>query len=139
MTVSQVAKQLNISADTIRHYVRSGLLQPKRDPHNGYQRFTQHTIKQLQFILQAKSLGFSLNDIAGIMQRTSTGQSLPASKRDDGHPLAETKAKLEAMQTTYHKMQQAMQQWQDQDDCTPTGEHICHLIEGISDEVNQHD
>ena len=135
MTVSQLAKRLNISADTIRHYVRSGLLNPQRDPENGYKRFTQDDLKRLQFILQAKSLGFSLNDIQTIMDQSSHGESpCPQVREIMAVRLRETEAKIAAMQATYGQMQRAMEQWKDQPDCNPTGEHICHLIEGFSEE-----
>ena len=135
MTVSQLAKRLNVSADTIRHYVRSGLLNPQRDPENGYKRFTQDDVKRLQFILQAKSLGFSLNDIQTIMDQSSHGESpCPQVREIMAVRLQETEAKIAAMQATYEQMQSAMEQWKDQPDCIPTGEHICHLIEGFSEE-----
>ena len=136
-TVSQLAKQLSISADTVRHYVRSGLLTPDRDPNNGYKRFQNTDIKRLQFILQAKSLGFSLSDIQTIMDQSSHGKSpCPQVRTIMEARLKETAEKITAMQSTYRKMQTAMQRWQTQPNCTPTGEHICHLIEGFSCPIN---
>jgi DNA-binding transcriptional MerR regulator len=137
LTVSQLAKQLSISADTVRHYVRSGLINPERDPYNGYKRFNNEDIKRLRFILQAKSLGFSLADIHTIMDQASFGESpCPQVRIIMEARLKETAAKIAAMQATYKQMQQAMKRWQTQPDCTPTGEHICHLIEGFSSPTN---
>ncbi len=137
LTVSQLAKQLSISADTVRHYVRSGLLTPDRDPDNGYKRFQNKDIKRLQFILQAKSLGFSLTDIQTIMDQSNHGESpCPQVRIIMETRLKETADKITAMQSTYTKMKTAMQRWQTQPNCTPTGEHICHLIEGFSGPVN---
>jgi DNA-binding transcriptional MerR regulator len=133
LTVSQLAKQLNISADTVRHYVRSGLINPERDPSNGYKRFNADDIKRLNFILQAKSLSFSLADIQTIMDQASFGESpCPQVRIIMEARLKETAAKIAAMKATYKQMQEAMNRWQTQPDCTPTGEHICHLIEGFS-------
>lgn len=134
LTVSQLAKQLNISADTVRHYVRSGLINPERDPVNGYKRFHSDDIKQLRFILQAKSLGFSLADIQTIMDQASHGESpCPQVRTIMEARLKETAEKIKAMQSTYKQMKIAVQRWQTQPDCTPTGDHICHLIEGFSE------
>jgi len=136
LTVSQLAKQLSISADTVRHYVRSGLINPERDPDNGYKRFNNQDIKRLRFILQAKSLGFSLADIHTILNQASHGESpCPQVRTIMEVRLEETAAKIAAMQATYQQMQEAMQRWQTQPDCTPTGEHICHLIEGFSNQA----
>ena len=133
LTVSQLSNLLNISADTVRHYVRSGLITPQRDPDNGYRLFSKDDEKRLRFILQAKSLGFSLADIKTIMDQAGYGESpCPQVRTIMETRLKETAAKIAAMQATYKQMQDAMQRWQTQPDCTPTGEHICHLIEGFS-------
>jgi DNA-binding transcriptional MerR regulator len=133
LTVSQLSKQLNISADTIRYYVRCGLISPERDPINGYKRFNNNDIKRLNFILQAKSLGFSLADIHTIMDQASFGESpCPQVRIIMEVRLKETAAKIASMKATYKKMQQALKRWQTQPDCTPAGKHICHLIEGFS-------
>jgi DNA-binding transcriptional MerR regulator len=135
LTVSQLAKQLSISADTVRHYVRSGLITPERDPNNGYKRFHSEDIKRLNFILQAKSLGFSLADIQTIMDQASYGESpCPQVRTIMETRLTETAAKIAAMQATYQQMEDAMQRWKNQPDCAPTGDHICHLIEGFSNQ-----
>lgn len=133
LTVSQLANKLDISADTLRHYVRCGLINPDRDQNNGYKRFTDDHIKRLRFILQAKSLGFSLADIQTIINQAGFGESpCPQVRTIMEARLKETAAKIEAMQATYQQMQNAMQHWQTQPDCTPTGANICHLIEGFS-------
>ncbi len=133
MTVSQLATLLNISADTIRHYVRSGLITPKRDPHNNYKRFDANDEKQLRFILKSKSLGFSLADIRVIMEQAQHGESpCPQVRTIMEARMKEIERKIAAMQATYQQMQEAMMRWQTQPDYAPTGEHICHLIEGFS-------
>lgn len=133
LTVSQLAKDLGISADTVRHYVRSGLITPERDPNNGYKRFHPEDIKRLRFILQAKSLGFSLADIETIMNQANHGESpCPQVRVIMEDRLQETAEKIAAMQATYEQMQNAMERWKTQPDCTPTGDHICHLIEGFA-------
>lgn len=133
LTVSQLAKQLNISADTVRYYVRCGLIIPERDSNNGYKRFHDEHIKRLRFILQAKSLGFSLADIQTIINQACFGESpCPQVRGIMEARLTETAARIKAMQATYQQMQKAMNRWQTQPDCTPTGDNICHLIEGIA-------
>ena len=133
MTVTQLAKRLSISADTVRHYVRCGLLNPKRNPENDYKVFASEDVQRLSFILQCKALGFSLQDIQTIMSQSMSGQSpCPQVREIMSKRLSETQQKIQAMQQTYEHMKQAMEKWQHQGDCLPTGEHICHLIEGLS-------
>lgn len=135
MTVAQLAKCLNISADTVRHYVRCGLLNPTRNPENGYKQFSEKDKTRMNFILQCKALGFSLSDIQTIMNQSQSGQSpCPQVREIMTQRLEETQEKIRAMTQTYHHMKDAMDVWQHQGDCLPTGEHICHLIEGLSEQ-----
>lgn len=134
LTVSQLATRFNISPDTVRHYVRSELLVPTKDAVNGYKRFDREDQKRLGFILQAKSLGFSLGDIKSILGQAEKGRSpCPQVREMMEQRMKETEEKIAAMQATLDQMKLAMQTWQAQPDCLPTGDHICHLIEGFSE------
>jgi DNA-binding transcriptional MerR regulator len=134
MTVSELAKRAGVTADTIRHYVRTGLLTPQRDPNNGYKRFSERDLQHLLFIVEAKSLGFSLQDIELIFEQAAQGQSpCPQVREIMSHRMTEVAKKIEAMQTTYNRMESAMERWKTQPNCIPTGDHICHLIEGFSE------
>lgn len=136
MTVAELAKQFKINPDTVRHYVKIGLLIPTRDPNNGYKLFNSNDKTRLHFILQAKSLGFSLADIKVIIEQSENGESpCPQVREIMAQRLQETEQKIAQMQATYQQMKQAMQKWQKQKDCSPTGDHICHLIEDFSGEI----
>lgn len=130
MTVSELAKRAGVTADTVRHYVRSGLLSPQRDPNNGYKRFSEGDFQRLHFIVDAKQLGFSLSDIEIIFDQAAQGQSpCPQVREIMTQRMAEVAKKIELMQQNYRQMQTAMKRWENQPNCVPTGDHICHLIE----------
>lgn len=140
MTVSELAKRAGVTADTVRHYVRTGLLTPQRDPNNGYKRFSEQDLKRLSFIIEAKSLGFSLPDIQLIFEQAANGQSpCPQVREIMSVRMTDVAKKIEAMQVTYRHMEDAMERWKSQPDCIPTGDHICHLIEGFSEGDCCHD
>jgi DNA-binding transcriptional MerR regulator len=140
MTVSELAKRTGVTADTIRHYVRTGLLHPQKDPINGYKRFSSSDEQKLRFIIQAKSLGFSLQDIQTIFDQADQGQSpCPQVREIMALRMQEVAQKIQAMQTTYQHMEAAIQRWESQPDCIPTGDHICHLIENFTDGGCCHD
>ena len=68
----EVAKIVGINIDTIRFYEQKGLLaQPKRAA-NGYRLYEQDTINRLLFILNAKSLGFTLKEIDELLTLNDT-------------------------------------------------------------------
>lgn len=57
MKISELAKAAGTSKDTVRHYVELGLLQPGRNPENGYQVFDGVALGRLNFIKTARGLG----------------------------------------------------------------------------------
>jgi len=145
-TVSQLAKTAQVSAETVRHYSRLGLLQAQRDPTNGYQLFDQAAVQRLAFISQSRALGFSLKDIQAILQHTTKGDSPCPMVRDllqQRVPLVA--AKISSLEQQLVRMQLALVQWQSMPDGVPDGHHICHLIEdwqsidNSDSKVNIHD
>lgn len=75
MLVSELAKKLSITPDTVRFYTRVNLLQPKIDSANGYKRYDNDDLHRLKFILAARNLGFSVDDIRQILDRTDHNHS----------------------------------------------------------------
>jgi MerR family mercuric resistance operon transcriptional regulator len=66
-TIGKLAKELDINVETVRFYERKGLIvQPPR-PDGGYRMYDNAHINQLKFILKAKALGFTLDEVASLM------------------------------------------------------------------------
>lgn len=129
MRVQELARCEQVSADTIRHYVRIGLLRPVKK-HNGYHEFTASDQHRLRFIRQARDLGFTLDDIQTILHEAGRGSSPCPTVRHLIEPrLAEARSRLQAMQALVERMEKAVASWQAMPDCHPSGDHICHLIE----------
>jgi len=134
MRVSDLSKTENIASDTIRHYVRIGLLSPQKDS-SGYHTFSPTDVKQLRFIRQARDLGFTLDDVRSILSEAGKGKSPCPVVRELIEPrLSEARRRLADMQALVERMEQAMQVWEGLPDCEPCGDHICHLIEGDASE-----
>ena len=66
-TIGQLAQKCNVNIETIRFYERNGLLPPVPRNESGYRQFSPETVSQLQFIKNAKELGFSLKEIAVLL------------------------------------------------------------------------
>lgn len=66
-TIGKLAKDLNISVETIRFYERKGLIEQPPTPKTGYRLYDNLLAEQLKFILKAKVLGFTLNEIISLM------------------------------------------------------------------------
>ncbi len=65
MTIGELSKKTGIATSTIRYYEKINLIRAKRSP-NGYRYYPSEASELLQLIIQAKELGFSLNEIKDI-------------------------------------------------------------------------
>lgn len=66
MLINELSKKTGISSHTIRFYEKSGLIKGKRDEtvkSNNYFHYDEETIEKLEFINDAKSVGFTINEI----------------------------------------------------------------------------
>lgn len=67
MQIKELAQQTNLSAKTIRYYEEIGLLPlPKRQP-NGYRDYEESAVDRVKFVIGARSLGLSLDDIGELL------------------------------------------------------------------------
>ncbi|MBP6460699.1 MAG: MerR family transcriptional regulator, partial [Crocinitomicaceae bacterium] len=70
MLINEIAKKTGISAHTIRFYEKSGLIEGKRDESiktNNYFHYDEETIEKLEFISDAKSIGFTIREIGQVI------------------------------------------------------------------------
>lgn len=66
-TIGQVSHKTGVSDKTIRYYESIGLLPRTRRAENAYRLFDESDVERLQFIRRARSLDFTLADIAEIL------------------------------------------------------------------------
>lgn len=60
MTIAEVSKQYNISADTLRYYERIGLIPPVNRNKNGIRNYTDEDCKWVDFIKCMRSAGLPI-------------------------------------------------------------------------------
>ena len=61
MLITEIAKKLNITPRTIRHYEEIGVIKSKR-LENNYRYFNAENKNKLKFLVRARNLGFSLEE-----------------------------------------------------------------------------
>jgi DNA-binding transcriptional MerR regulator len=129
-TVTEIARRFNVSADSIRHYTKLGLLSPERDTANGYRRYGIQQERRLRFLLSAKRLGFSLKDIREILDMADSGDSpCPLVRKMIDQRLDAIREKMRDAQKLMSRMESASNDWHKLPNQAPSGESICHLIE----------
>lgn len=70
MLINELSKKTGISVHTIRFYEKSGLIEGKRDESvrsNNYFHYDEVTVEKLEFISDAKSVGFTIKEIGQII------------------------------------------------------------------------
>ena len=80
LTVKQVAERVGLPSRTIRYYDRIGLVRAGERTPAGYRLYSPKEEGQLRFVGRAKALGFSLQDIRGLLaaaDRGSCGEVMP--------------------------------------------------------------
>lgn len=70
MLINELSKRTGISTFTIRFYEKSGLLEGKQDESvtsNNYFHYDEVSVEKLEFIRDAKSVGFTIKEIGQII------------------------------------------------------------------------
>ena len=66
--ISDIAKNTDLSTDTIRFYEKRGLIQPNFRASNQYRNYGEEALKRLIFIKRCRALGMSLKEIEYLIQ-----------------------------------------------------------------------
>jgi DNA-binding transcriptional MerR regulator len=73
-TVSQLAREVGVSPDTVRFYEREGLLPAPRRTSAGYRQYDATMVDRMTFIQGAQRLGLSLSDVRDLLAVRDTGE-----------------------------------------------------------------
>jgi DNA-binding transcriptional MerR regulator len=67
LTRGQLAQRAGINLETVRFYEKEGLLPLASRTASGYRQFAEAAVDRLEFVKQAKDLGFSLAEIRELL------------------------------------------------------------------------
>ena len=118
MNISEAARQSGLTAKQIRDYEKQGLLAPAARSDAGYRRYGAGDMARLHFIRHAREVGFSLKQIATLLQL----QENPAQ-----HIAA-----LHAQTARLQKMIAELQRWHDA--CHGDHQPDCAILDGLQQE-----
>jgi DNA-binding transcriptional MerR regulator len=130
MQIGELARQGGVSIQTVRYYERLGLLKrPERKP-SRYRVYAEDDGHRLQFILHAKTLGFTLDEIKHILDLREK-QTCPCGevRRIGEERLLQLDAQIAELTTFRNQLAGAVSQWKKAPDTAPSGDAICVLIE----------
>jgi len=130
MQIKDLARQVGISAKTIRYYESVGLVPPPKRSENNYRQYDDTAVERLRFIASARSLGIAIKDIAEIL-----------AARDHGIPPCDRVLDVLSQQLTdidrkiadLLKLRETLQEIQEKGTALPKddvqGDHcVCYLV-----------
>lgn len=68
LTIGVFAKAAGVNVETIRFYQRKGLLPEPDKPYGSIRRYGEADIARVKFVKSAQRLGFSLDEVAGLLR-----------------------------------------------------------------------
>jgi len=99
LKIGEVSKKSNIGIETLRFYEREGLITLPERSASGYRQYPESAIKEIQFIQQAKTLGFSLKEIGELIKLKNTrGASCKNIKATAIAKIADIQEKIDALE-----------------------------------------
>jgi MerR family copper efflux transcriptional regulator len=95
MSIGELARKTGVSTDTLRYYEHEGLLPPPPRRASGYREYDEEALGQVRFVLRAKELGFSLEEIVDLLNLSSDAEyGVAGVKARASHRLAEIEKEM---------------------------------------------
>ena len=116
LRTSELCQQAGINRETLRFYEAQQLLPAPRRSANGYREYPADSLLRLQFIQQAKQAGFTLAEMAALLNQP------PGNDRQTLQGLAEQQLqrldqRIEQLQNMRQLLQEVLQQPEPTADC----------------------
>ncbi|MFQ6057642.1 MAG: heavy metal-responsive transcriptional regulator [Anaerolineae bacterium] len=98
LLIGQLARAVGVNPKTIRYYEEIGVLPQPARTESGYRLYGPEDVERLEFVLRARSLGFSLDEVREILAFRERGEApcLYVLDRIDRR-IAEVEARISAL------------------------------------------
>ena len=93
LTIGTLAKRAGVNVETNRYYQRRHLLLEPAKPRAGFRHYTPDTVKRVRFIKRAQALGFTLEEITGLLA-LDEGKACSETRGIAAHKLELIEAKI---------------------------------------------
>lgn len=132
MNIGEAAQAAGVSAKMIRHYEQIGLVPPAARTESGYRRYTGRDVSILRFIRHSRQLGFSIEQIAGLLGLWSESHRSSREVKALAHAhLDELERKLSEL----GQMRDALKQLVDA--CSGNDDPHCAILETLATDSPQ--
>ena len=128
----ELARLAGVSADTLRHYERKGLLPPPRRSPNGYREYPPQAIERVRLVRRALTVGFTIDELARMLKERDRGGAPCREVRALAEEkLAEMETRLDEITAVRDELRELLQDWDERLDKTGTNERA-GLLEALA-------
>lgn len=124
-TIGAFAAAADVNVETIRFYQRRGLLREPSRPFGRIRRYGADDVARVRFIKTAQGLGFSLDEIAGLL-RLDDGTHCDEARVAAEEKLAGVRSKLADLRRIEAVLGELVEEC-----CAATGNVHCPLIDAL--------
>lgn len=138
MHVVDLAQRAAVTPATVRYYSRVGLISSRKDPRNGYRRFSDLDVERIKFVRRAQALGLTIRDIKRLLRSADNG--------NDAHELAKSmvedrlkrvREQISELCATEARITRAITTWRVRERLDMTNAHddqgsINHLVRSVA-------
>ncbi|MDO9047640.1 MAG: Hg(II)-responsive transcriptional regulator [Methylobacter sp.] len=133
LAIGGLAKAAGVSVETIRFYQRRALLPEPDRPLGGIRRYSTVDVARIIFIKSAQRLGFSLNEVAGLL-KLSDGSQCDEARALAEHKLADVQSRIADLRRIELALQELISRCQ-----TSRSEVRCPLISALQEKTADED
>jgi DNA-binding transcriptional MerR regulator len=128
----ELARRCGVSADTLRHYERKGVIPRAARGANGYRRYPADTEARVRLVQRALVVGFTLDELARVFAERDRGAPPCRSVRDlVARRLAELDARLRSLRALRGELRALLAAWDGTLASLPAGQPA-HLLQSLA-------
>ncbi len=138
MRPGELARQLGVSTDTLRHYERQGLLPIPPRTSGGYRNYPPQALERASLIRRALSVGLSLSDLKTILKiRDQGGVPCQRVRTMADAKLRQLEQQIKDLLAMRDQLRRVLRSWNMRLAHTPKGERA-RLLEHLPREAGRH-
>jgi DNA-binding transcriptional MerR regulator len=127
LKIGQLARRVDLNVRTLRYYEALGLLPAPQRTESGYRLYSGADERRLRFVLQAKRVGLSLEEIGRILELGRHGSACGYVRETVSRHIEDLDARIAELQAMRAELSAASAAWEEGVE-GPPGE-VCGLIE----------
>ena len=126
MSIGELSRRTGCNIETIRYYEKIGMIDAPLRTGGGQRIYPTDYLKKLSFVLRARGLGFTLNDVRALLALERRGHSCSEVKTLAGRHLEDVRSKIADLRV----MESALEALEAR--CGDGAAEACPMIETLS-------